>query len=120
MIYLCTVYSSGANGDKKVLEERYLKAMDFVAHYKHRHVYSPILHCHPMAMKYDFPKDYDFWRQKDEAFIRAADEVWVLMSYGWKESKGITEEIQYAKSIGKRVKYFADIKDLYPGVTDEF
>ena len=69
-----------------------------------RKVYSPISHTHPIA-QYGLPKGWDFWEQYDRAILSRCTEVIVLMLHGWKESKGVTAEIEIAKELGLPVSY---------------
>jgi nucleoside 2-deoxyribosyltransferase len=68
-------------------------------------VYSPIAHCHPIAKLCNLPKDFKYWQKVNHEFIRWADEMWVLMLPGWKFSDGIKNEIAFADSLGKTVRY---------------
>lgn len=103
MIYLCSVYSGEANAE--LMQKRYeyvaKRTADFMI--EGYTVFSPINHCHPIADKYNMPRTWYFWKQHDLNYIKAADEVWVLMMPNWLNSKGITAEIEYAESIGKPV-----------------
>lgn len=111
MIYLCSVYSLDAKTnsirDTRTREERYLLTAKKTAEYlQEGHIiFSPIVHCHVMANMYDLPKDYKFWQHMDRGMIDAASEVWVLKMPGWERSEGITDEIAYARTTGKPVKY---------------
>ena len=68
-------------------------------------VFSPIAHSHYIAKFHSLPKDVDFWRKQNHAFLDWCDELWVLEIEGSKCSKGVLEEIKYAKSIGKDIHY---------------
>jgi hypothetical protein len=105
MIYLCSTYSVG-NASKALREERYHLAMAFVASRIDEAIFSPIVHSHPMGLIYDLPPEYDFWKKIDRKFIDHCEKVYVLMLEGWLRSKGIADETDYAKSIGKEVIYF--------------
>jgi hypothetical protein len=70
-------------------------------------VYSPIAHSHPIAVQCELPKDWVFWEQYDIEYIKWVDEVWILQLDGWSKSKGISAEIEIAKSIGKPI-YFIE------------
>ena len=65
----------------------------------------PIANSAAMADLCTFGTGFDEWETDDYTFINKFDEVWVLMSDGWKESKGVQAEIKYAESIGHPVKY---------------
>jgi len=45
------------------------------------------------------------WKDIDLTYISICDEVWVLMMNGWKESVGVTAEIQFAEDNNIPVKY---------------
>lgn len=104
MIYLASPYSTG-NGN--TIEENYAivakKVSELMA--QNLHVFSPIVHCHHLAMEYDLPKDFGYWRKRNEAWIDMCDVLWVLKMKGWEKSVGVQGEIAYAKSQGKDVHY---------------
>lgn len=65
----------------------------------------PIAMCHEQSQRHSLPSGYDFWQERDRGFIDRCDEVLVLQLPGWRESKGVTDEIQYAKKQGKLITY---------------
>lgn len=54
--------------------------------------YSPIVHCHELAQKYDLPKDFGYWQRYNFDMLRRCDIFAVLSIPGWQESKGVTAE----------------------------
>jgi nucleoside 2-deoxyribosyltransferase len=68
-------------------------------------VFSPIASSHRPAVQFDLPPDYHWWLEMDRAFIDAAAGVIVLMIPGWRESKGVGYEIEYAAALKKPVWY---------------
>lgn len=122
MIYLASLYSNGFNA----LQCPYMRGallkrrVDYTRKRLHEflmqgyHVYSPISHCYELSLDYDLPQEYEWWQKQDRHFVALADEVWVLKmedSYGdWEQSVGITDEVEYAKSLGKTVR-FIDCED---------
>lgn len=117
MIYLASLYSNGAESNSSehtyVREQRYRYTMKILCKlmYQEEFVFSPIVYCHEMSKKYDLPKDYTFWQENDRHFISKCDKVLVLKMYdeygNWEKSKGIQDEIQYAKSLGVPVEYLS-------------
>ena len=104
LIYLASPYS---HHDPAVRQQRF-ETVCFVAANLMRegkHVYSPIAHTHPIAMKGDLPKGWDFWEQFDRKMISACQEVWVVMMDGWQESKGVAAELAIAGEMGLKVRY---------------
>jgi hypothetical protein len=60
------------------------------------------------------------WLGIDFQWIDVCDELWVYMQKGWKESYGVSQEVQYAESLGKTVRYldaktylFVSEKEVY-------
>jgi len=111
MIYLASVYSLDAKTEseehKRIREERYNVVMKKVNELLkgNMNVFSPILHCHPMSVVCDLPKDFSFWERLDEAYMDMCDVLWVLKMEGWERSEGIQKEIAYAKSKGMFIHY---------------
>jgi hypothetical protein len=68
-------------------------------------VYSPIVHWHPIAKAYELPPGFDYWRKLDREMIDCAEVLWVFTLEGWKESKGVKVEIDYAKRKNKEIHY---------------
>ena len=108
MIYLCSVYSYKA--DASLMQKRFEYVEEFVAENFDWPLFSPIVYTHSVGVKYGLPKTYDFWKKRDRHFIELASEVWVLKMPSWEFSEGVTDEIEYAKSIGKHV-HFIDVAD---------
>lgn len=51
---------------------------------------------------------WEDWGKHCRCLIEKSDEVWVMMLEGWKESTGVTAEVEYATSLGIDVKYLLD------------
>lgn len=69
-------------------------------------VFSPIAHGHTITKcgKLD-PFDGAFWIKVDEVFLSVCDALIVAELPGWKESEGVTWEIDAASEAGKPVYY---------------
>lgn len=108
MIYLASPYSSTSN---LTMETRYRQALEATAVFmREGHaVYSPIVHCHPMACIYALPRDISFWEDYSYHMIDLADEVWVLELEGLESSIGVMKEIEYAKAHDKPIRYVAPV-----------
>lgn len=102
--YLASPYS---DPDPAVRQQRFEAACGFTAHLLscRVHVFSPIVHCHPLALRHNLPKDYAFWKAFNLAFLASATRLRVLKLPGWKESTGVRGEIRAAREMGKPVKY---------------
>lgn len=66
-------------------------------------LYEPIASSHFKALKYSLPGTYEYWMKRDRAAIDSCVGVIVLDIEGWMESTGVTDEIAYAKELGKPV-----------------
>jgi predicted acyl esterase len=95
--YLASPYSSP---DPEVRHKRYLEVMDCLAWMLNRRMwtYSPIVHCHDMAVKHKMPTDNEFWKDYNRVMIDGSVGVAVLKIGGWEKSVGIRDEMDYAKS----------------------
>lgn len=103
-IYVASPYT---DPDKFIMNDRYLEAMRYTADLikNGQHAYSPIVHCHDMAIRYDFPVDHVFWSAFDAAMIIPCKEVHVLQLEGWDQSRGIAHEIEFCRLIQKKIRF---------------
>lgn len=72
-------------------------------------IYSPIVHYHQVALHFIMPTEAEFWRVQNKAMLIPAREIIVLRNLGWENSKGVTDERQWAADLGKP-KCFLDEK----------
>lgn len=75
----------------------------------------PIASSHFKAMNYNLPGNYAYWKDRDRRFIDIAHGTIVLLMNGWDQSVGVTDEIEYTKSLGKPV-YGLSFNDNVIGV----
>lgn len=104
MIYLASPYT---HPDPVVREDRFHIVCRAAGHFmaKGHKIFSPIAHTHPICVAKELPFEFGFWAELDKEMIRLCDEFWILQMDGWRESKGIAAELDYANSLGKPVKY---------------
>ncbi len=90
------------------MQERYFNVRDFCAYCANEGllVYSPIVHWHSIAEEHDLPKDHNFWLNQDRAMIIAAQGIMVLMIDGWKDSRGVQDEIKFAHQLQRPIQYW--------------
>lgn len=103
--YLASPYS---HPDPKVKEERFIAACKVSAELmlRGKRVFSPIAHSHSIEVHgMEEVKDGTFWMQQDGPLLYHAAEMIVLMLNGWKESKGVQEEIRICTLINKPIIY---------------
>jgi hypothetical protein len=70
-------------------------------------VFSPISHTHPIALAGGLPSDFAYWKNFDIAYLEVSRLLIVLMLPGWKESKGVTGEIEIANELGVEIQYLS-------------
>lgn len=104
LIYLATPYS---HEDHAVMEARFSKACEIAGELmqKGELVFSPIAHTHPIAVRCDLPRGWDYWHKYDFAMLQASGKLLVAKMEGWEQSKGIAGEIEIAKKLGIPVEF---------------
>lgn len=88
--------------ETRAIKVRYVVAELYKQGYR---VYSPILHCHEMAVHHNLQAPFEFWEGFDKEMISRLDEFWLLIIDGWSESKGMRAELAYAQELGKPVRH---------------
>ena len=68
-------------------------------------IYSPISHCHPIAMQTSLPTGWKFWERIDRTYLEYCCEMIVLTLPGWEESTGVQAEIKIAEELGIPIAY---------------
>jgi hypothetical protein len=105
IIYLANPYS---HPDPEVQAARYREALRVTAELTRMGyvVFSPIVHSHPLHVSEGVAGDWNFWKFIDFEFIRNAGALMVVPMPGYRESRGVTEEIEYAVKIGIPVVFY--------------
>ncbi|MEX0718072.1 MAG: DUF1937 family protein [Planctomycetaceae bacterium] len=103
MIYLAAPYS---DSDPSVREQRFDAVCRAVAALKRSGiaVFAPIIHGRPLVA-HGLPTDWSCWESFDREFLAGCDELVVLMLDGWRNSRGVREEIRMAGDLGKAVRF---------------
>lgn len=109
LVYLATPYTRYPAGPEAAFRDACrLAAKLLTAGVK---VYSPIAHTHPIAVHGNLdPLDHGIWLPFDEAMMAASATLLVAQLEGWRESFGVTFEINFFKTWLKPVFYLD--KDL--------
>jgi hypothetical protein len=101
--YLASPYTSD---HQPTCHERYHLACKAAAHLMQQGhvVFSPIAHSHGIA-RFVAGHTHGFWMLQDLPFLDFADRMVVLTLPGWEESRGIKQEIEYARDKGIPVEF---------------
>ena len=96
IIYLGSPYS---HPDPQTMQLRYEVVRDYAAFLINQgaFVFSPIVYGHEMAKHNAMPTDAVWWESFNFAFLARSNELHVCCMDGWKESKGLQAEIDFAK-----------------------
>lgn len=111
LIYLASPYS---HEDPEVRHQRYHDVLDMTTKMILKWnliVYSPIVHNHHIAIQHKDRNEsmaFEFWKKFDHKMIARCDELWIYTIEGWKESKGIQAEREFALSLGMRIRFVDD------------
>lgn len=96
-IFLASPYTSTKPAVRK---ERYEWAIDasvyLLSRFPKAIIYSPIVHWHAIAERHQLPYDHAFWTRNSDEFVAWATKIYVLMLPGWKQSRGVQQEINRA------------------------
>src|SRR5690606_35260864 len=106
MIYIASPYS---HPEAEVRQQRFEAVRDFCAALIQdgKFPYSPIVHCHPIAVAQNLPGDAAWWRRYNFNTLRRCDSMIVLKLRGWSESKGVAEELELAATLGLSIAFEA-------------
>jgi hypothetical protein len=98
-----------------VRHQRYVDAVDALAWLLKGKIwtYSSIVNCHPIAMRHDIPGDFEYWEEYNHLMILNSRGVMVLQSKGWEDSRGIADEILFAKRLGLPIHHMQKENSLY-------
>ena len=99
MIYLASPYS---HDKATVRRQRYHLAQKCVGHLMLRNipVFSPIVHCHNVAISHKLPLDAEYWWNYNRQFLRRSNQLLILAIDGWRESAGVKQEAECASLLG--------------------
>lgn len=104
-VYVASPYSSD---NPFVMNDRFLAVEQFTANLIKDgiHALSPIAMFHRMAERHSLPKDAEYWSDLNYGILKNCDKVYVLKLDGWKTSKGVVKELQWAKELNIPVLFF--------------
>lgn len=116
LIYLGGPYS---HEDPKVIKKRFNifnKVSSTLICKKDMFVFSPISHSHPIVTLKNFDKNfwtYGYWMPFDLYILAQCDELLIVDIDGWKESKGLAAEIEFAKANNIKIRMVTPRGKIY-------
>jgi hypothetical protein len=104
--YLASPYN---HPTPSIMQDRYQAALRITVHLLSKRIwtYSPIVHCHTLALQNNLPTDHGYWMDYNRAMLMPAQELLILTLSGWDDSKGIAEEINIAHATNKPIRFIA-------------
>lgn len=78
-------------------------------------VYPAITCTHPTWVNHlsKMTADFRHWKGLNHAFVRGAVGVFVLRIDGWEQSRGVADEMAFAKELGKPVEFMWPMENEY-------
>lgn len=97
--YIASPYS---HEKPEIVQARHAITMAYTAHLLslRKIVFSPIVHCHGPAEFAKISGKFSFWQKFNFTMLGQASKLIVLELPGWKESKGVAEEMAFAQGQG--------------------
>ena len=109
-IYIASPYS---HPDKDVMEENFRKVSQIAADLTAEGyiVLSPITYGHTLLQFKDMPGDWPFWASFCFSLLVKADKILVCDNMeGWDKSRGVEEEISFARDHGIKIEFLSKWK----------
>ena len=83
-------------------------------------VFSPITHSHPLDTVGGMQEHgWSFWQSQDIPFMEACDELHVLMLPGWKESEGVSAEVDWWHQNKQTRAHYWKPEELVPDLGED-
>lgn len=112
LIYVASPYNH-SDEDTRWLNYRMVSRYSARLIAKGQVVISPIAYGHPLLDFTELPYDWPFWSNFCLTFLDRCDEMHVLMMEGWDKSRGVTEEIEFARENNIPIKFIDNGLDYW-------
>lgn len=105
MIYLAAPYT---HPSALIQEERVrttAEAVDILLSQGYDCIFAPTVYGHALE-KFGAgmtARKHGFWMSQCMHMLQCADELMILPLVGWRESRGIAEEVRFARAVGKQI-----------------
>ena len=112
LTYLAGPYS---DPDSKIRQFRFeqLSRITALLIWQKKIIYCPIVAWHLVAQSQNLPTDAMYWDEINKTYLQYSHELIAVHLPGWKESKGMQEEIQLAEELDIPIwAYYPDLRDF--------
>lgn len=106
MLYLAQPYT---HRDVQTQRERYHCALQANTYYvlQKQICFSPIIHYHDTAFKFNLPTDFAFWKEVCKKHQRLCNKFIIYQLEGWEDSVGLKAERAWAERWGMDIDYLS-------------
>lgn len=101
-VYLATPYTDYPEGHEAAFRDAVAVSAALID--AGLHVFSPVVHFHPISKAMP-PQSHKFWMRQCRPFMIAAGSIKVAQLPGWMESRGVFEEIEFFRRKRKPISY---------------
>ena len=111
LVYLACPYT---HEDPKITQLRYAVSVHIAGHLFKQGimVFAASMHNAFLGTMTGLGDQFSTWQPFNHAMIERADKLMVVTMEGWELSKGVQDQIQYAKSLNKPVEMIEPPQDL--------
>jgi len=111
LIYVASPYT---HADESIREENFRRVSRYVSHLvsKGNVAISPITYGHTLLNYEKMPSDWQFWMNFCLSLLVKCDRMIVYMMPGWENSKGVQDEISFARDHNIPVDFAAYMDDF--------
>ena len=104
VIYIASPYS---HSDSDVIEENFKKVSKLAAKLcsEGQVAISPITYGHTLVGFKPMPIDWPFWENFCLSILNTCDEMIIYKMEGWDRSRGVAEEVEFARRKGIQITY---------------
>ena len=104
LIYLASPYT---DPDHTVMEDRFHKVCEKAGELMRQGhmIFSPIAHTHPIAVRCELPRPFEFWEDYDRIILARCNALWIYQLPGWAQSKGVAREVVLAMEYNLSIEY---------------
>ncbi|MBI2790930.1 MAG: DUF1937 family protein [Gammaproteobacteria bacterium] len=118
LIYLACPYS---HPDSRMVQLRYAVSAQVACQLVKEGlmIFAASMHNALLATMAGISDQFADWKEYNHLMIERSDKLMVITMEGWEQSKGVQDQIQYAKSLNKPIEMIEPPHDLIKNVWDQ-